>query len=383
MSLLLALLACGPSDVGSATDVDDTGEGRAPAIADLAALPYGARAAVGPVTVVSPPTRDGTAFYVQEPGTGDGLEVRVGVRWTGPPEVGTSLILELLSVGTAEAPAGWLSSESDLVTLPDAAEPTVLDAPEAPRAWTLARWPALTVLSAEDPSGRADTSRGVPLDARFGVVLPPPGNTGTLTALVLADGALAPRVATDWEGPREEPAVVEATLADVRAGRVGDGTVVRVTATQASPWSRDGRTIVLQEDGVGVWLDAEGWGVRTTRPRDRGVWIGEVRTVGDVGTLRSWTAPELGDPVDFGWVSLGPADPEALPDDGAVVEVDVTGLGRPDAFGERVSAEGLVLDDRFRLLDDAPSDARVRGVVDRRGPTVVLVVTKVLDGREG
>ncbi|MEQ1507563.1 MAG: hypothetical protein ABMB14_35360, partial [Myxococcota bacterium] len=85
-----------------------------------------------------------------------------------------------------------------------------------------------------------------------------------------------------------------------------------------------------------------------------GRWTGEVRG----GALRVWAAP-----TDDGAREIVMVDtPVDLAPDGAIVAATVTGLGPPDPYGERVDADGTIVDDRFVPLDDLPVDPLVAAV---------------------
>ncbi len=379
----LLLAACGPSEaLDPVDDGVDTASSQVHLLADAVDAPFGARVRVGPVVVVSPLLRDGTAFYVQELATGEGLEVRAGLRWPGPPAVGEVVELSLLWVGSAVAPSGWLTDEAGLELLGVQAEPVVSPAVTDAGPFALVQWPDVVVLTHATASGRAQLSNGQALDGAFGVAVPPRGNVGTVTGVRLRDGAVAPRTDTDWEGPRVALDGVEATVEEIVAGAHFNGSLVRVQATQAAPWSRDGRWTVLQGvTGDGLWLDAEGWAARWTVARDHGFWTAEVVDDGERIHLRGWTAPEITERRLFAAPPWGLAEGEALPPDGRVVELSYTGLGRPDAWGERTTAEGVVLDDRFVPIDAIGVDGVVRGAMDRRGGRPIFAVSRAVEAR--
>lgn len=374
--LPVLLLACAPPP--AADPPADTGvEVEAPVpVGDLPGTSFAARIRVGPVVVTSPVTRDRARFYVADPTSGEGLEVRLGGRFADDvPPVGTLATVTLVWVGPDDAPAGWIGSPDDVVPDGGFVTPRVADSPDAPAAFTLARWPDVAITSVLDPTGRAATSIGRPLVAAFAAPLPDVGNRGAVTGVVLADGGVAPRVEADWEGSRTVAERLEGTLAELLDGAYAEGVRVRVAGTQAGPWSRDQRFTVLQDEaGRGLWIDAEAFGVRTTVPRDSGLWTVEARRDDDGWSGRLWAEPELGERQDLRITF--PALGEPLPVRGTLVEGVVTEVGPADAGGERPVAEGFVLDDRFVDLGALPPTVRVRGLVVDAG---TVAVTRVVE----
>jgi hypothetical protein len=372
MSLLILLAGCTPPDpVVSAADSD-----LEPPVT-IASL-RGGGLGRGYVDVVDArlaggPTADGASVYLQDRVTGEGAELRIGVLGLGPPPpVGTPIHVRAWFEGAANAPVLWLVDTADLVVDGEPEELDVAVDPVAPRPLALARFTAVTVTSEPDPTGVADTSLGRRLDARFGVVLPSLGNTGDVTGIVLADGSIAPRSDEDWAGPREPGPVIQAILDDVLEGRIAAGAVVDVPVLQATPWTRDGRGALVQDEtGRGVWLDTEAFGHGASKAGDLLVLRAEVREADGYRWLRSWwRAPPQGSraPVVLGVLGHG-----------VLVDVDVAGAGRPGWTGERVTAEGWTLDDRFVDLDTVPDPARVRVAVDASSGAVELAVVAVIE----
>jgi hypothetical protein len=328
------------------------------------ALPaYGAFVRVGPVRVVSGPAPTDGAVVVQDPTSGDGMVVLPGARlerW--PPTVGVDVALRVVWVGGRAAAAGYLTMDGDVEVVGSGA-PVVLTAPG--RAWSLGRWPSVIVTSEPDPAGFADTSLGVRLGDRFGVGLPRRGSFGGLVAVVTGDGALAPRWAEDWTGTRAHPEPSRTTVDALRGGAHADGEWVLVEATQAAPWSPDHRwTVVQDERGDGVWIDAEGFGDGAGEPGEVATWVGEVRSEGGVVWLRCWTPR----------VVSGTAEVVVAGDgDGAIVVRTLAEIGPPDPWGERRAGD-LVLDDRLRPIDGLAAPATVRGALWRRGDARFVVI---------
>lgn len=340
---------------------------------DVIASPpeYGSNVVIGPLRVVSGRQPITGYVYAQDPNTGRGIELRPGRLDPWPPEVGVDLTVRVAWTGTPRVPTGWVASLDDVLDQAAGGVPMILDAPgelAPPAVFALARWPAVEVKSNADPLGRADTSLPWPLHDRFLINLPNLGSRGGLTALVQPDGALAPRFTSDWEGTRELRSPIPASVAAVRAGVHLDGSWVSVTATQATPWSADLRYAVLQDEhGFGVWVDAEGMGLGVGEPGEVRTWAGEVRHDGDVAWLRAWETPsepiEAARPVRLG--ALGEA---------SIVEVTVTGLAAPDAWGDRATAEGWLLDDRFGSVASLPDPSTVRAAARVRGGETRLAV---------
>ncbi len=376
VALVVALSAVACGEVPSAPPLDDA----APdivvreigelweALAAPAGLATGAVVIVDGV-VVAGPTADGLTTFLADPVTGDGLAVlRVG-RVTGwPPPAGAEVRVRGAVAAGLPAPVLTLAGDNDRAVRTTSAEPVVAEAPDAPRAWTLASWPDVTVTSWPDPLGRADTSLGRPVSAALGAPLPAAGDVGRLTGVVLDDGAVALRDDPDWDGPRGPGVIVDTTLAAVVAGDFEDGTHVRFEATQWTPWSPGAREVVVGDalTAPGLWVDAEGFGRGVGAVGDRGTWRGEVRRDDDgLLRLRTWFDPVV---LEAGAVPsrLGPAPAPPWPH-GLPIVTTVSGIGPVSATGERTLDSGTVLDDRFGSLAALPDPARVFVVVDQRG----------------
>lgn len=328
---------------------------------------YGAAVLIGPLRITSPSSTGSGFVYAQDPVSGAGIQVRRGALDGWPPAVGTDVTLRLAWAGTAQVPVAWLASMDNVVDVAPGGPLIVAESPESPAAYTLARYPVVRVTSMPDPVGRADTDLGRGLRDAFGAGLPAWTSEGALTALVLEDGALALRSAEDWAGAWAEPAPVPADVATIRAGALPAGTWVRLTATQATPWTPEGRFVVVQDElGRGLWVDAEGFGIDGGAPGEVGTWTAEVRYDGDVPYLRSWWPAEVS--------SAGAVLTASAPEDGAILDLVFQALGPPDAFGERVAGDGTVLDDRFGAIDALQPPVSVRGALLVRGDGVRVAV---------
>ena len=243
---------------------------------------------------------------------------------------------------------------------------TVLDVSDGtlPPAFTYARWPEVRVTSLADPTGRADTSLGVPLVSRFGVSPPVFGSVGALEAVVLDDPALAMLRSGGFRGAEAALDIPVVQLSDLRAGAYPDGQPVAVEAVQVTPFSRERRFVLLaEEDGSpGVWLDGEGFGAAVGAYGERGVWFGEVRRDQDVVYLRSWVSR-----TRLRNVALAEAQVDGDPPDGAVVSWVLAEVGAPDRFGRVPVGAGWRMDARFRSLDGYAAGDTITAAVWRRG----------------
>lgn len=338
----------------------------------------GTVATIGPLAVTSPRTRDGRSFYAADPGGGahSGLRVDLGaVIEDWPPPAGTPFTLTGIVVSTDPA-VMFARNEADFVREgPNAPVPPAEPrggAAQLEQALVVLR--GLTVTSAPDPLGNADTDGAFAIGGRFAVA-PGYGRTGDLVG-ILVDGRVSARYVTDWSGTYA--GVPPRTVGQTELAALADGTPVVLDAlTVATPWSRDRRWAVLQDAaGAGIWVDAEGWGLwASTGPGTRGRWTGEVRRDADGVYLRAWDPPVLTDTAE---PAIAAADGAASATDGALVRIAVTGIGPSNAFGER-AADGLVLDDRFVPLDGLGDSATVvgawRGAADSpssAGPTLAV-----------
>jgi hypothetical protein len=314
--------------------------------------------------VTSGRTAAGDAFYAQAPGGGPRSGLRVAlqgalVRW--PEPVGTRVALTGAVTYSAGRPILWLRDDDDGAAL-GASEAVIDELGGEDQGFGLVRAPGVTVESAVDPAGRADLSTGADLCGAFGALDLAWQAVGDLVGILDID--LCPRGPEDWtETTRGRPWPV-LDLESARA--VADGTPVVLSGVlQAAPWSTDGRWTVLQDPatGVGLWVDAEATGVAGA-PGLLATWLGEIRHDDDGPRLRTWLPALL--PKD----AASPVTQD-VPEDGARVAAIATGLGPIDAFGDRATAEGWVLDDRFGSLDALADPAEVVAWV--RGTAVYAV----------
>jgi hypothetical protein len=324
------------------------------------------RLTLGPVVVSSPRTRDGRMFFGADPAGGprSGVGIVLGAVLSGwPPPVGTELTLTVTVVRPGEAPLVELLEESDaqIVALPvhpEGQPPAPFPYSDDPELqFALAAAPALTVTSRPDPLGCADTDGDADIGGRFGIS-PGWGRTGDLTGIV-AEGRLHARTAADWTGALQGDPPLVSTLPEL--GALPEGTPVLLQdLALATPWSRDGRWAVLQDaQGQGIWLDAEAWGLPSLTTRgDTGTWTAEVR--GDL--LRIWDPPQL-----QGTRAPLLTDPWR---DGALVTLSAQSLSPPDPYGERITDQGLILDDRFLDLSPLSPPLQLTGAVriEENGP---------------
>lgn len=327
---------------------------------------------VQPLVVMSGPTADGLRTYVQDPATGQGLEVRLGgyvPSW--PPAVGTQVSLRAYVQGQV----AFIDGEADVTVVDQGVPLVVADAPDDPRAFQLVRYQDVGVVTDPDPAGRADLDIGLSLDGRFGTALPFRGNRGTLTAVVTEDQGLALRDTSDWQGSWEPGVVLDITLRDLLAGRVALGATVRLSASMATPWSLDGQTTLLQAPGgLGIWLEREGFEHPQASKNEAGLWTGQVRWRGGAWYVRSWWPVEI--------VGRTPTLRAEGLAHGVVVDLEVSGLGPVDAYGDRTTEQGWVLDGRFMALDDLPDPVVVRAAVDGTLGQVRLAVFTTVAGPE-
>ena len=99
--------------------------------------------------------------------------------------------------------------------------------------------------------------------------------------------------------------------------------------------------VVQDPSGIGRWVDAAGWALwASVGAGNVGTWTAEIRRDEAGLVLRAWIPPVLG----------GTREPRIAQEiaDGAIVEVEVTGIGAPDTWGERPS-DGSILDDRSSI----------------------------------
>ena len=328
---------------------------------------------LGGVVVSSPRTVDDRAFYVQRPEGGPFSAVRIalqGVLEDLPPPIGTPVLLAGQVRDGVDGPELVVASEEGLRIVEESPEPVV--------PWTGALTPALaqsvvsmgevTITSSVDPLGHADTDGPVGAGGAFGIT-PGFGRQGQLVG-VLGGGRISLRDAEAWGGSlRGDPA----RPMPIEAARVQpEGTPVVLDAVvQATPWDRSRRQVVVQDaQGRGLWVDTEGFDVASASAEgDVGTWEGEIRRDAEGVKLRVWLPPTVS---GQGSVRRGR---EAR--DGAVVTRTVSGLQPVDALGEVVTAEGLVLDDRFVELSAMPDPAVIVAAIRGDGDTVRHAVLDV------
>lgn len=329
-------------------------------------------------TVISPPSIGDGTVWVQDPEWGHGLAVRrAGHVPEWPPPMGARVRLAGFLGGTRAAPVLWVEGRRGVGVLDEGpTPPRVFDSPSAPLAWTLTRWEGLRVLADPDPAGRALLSIDRELDGRFGVALPGFGSEGDLVGIVMEDGAVAPTTNQDWTGPVGPSAPLERTVRQLLLGEGDLGMTARLHGVQATPWSEGGRWTVVQDpaSGVGLFVDAEAWGVSTrSKPGDEVRWVVQVTVLGRQILLRTWHDPEV--------VGESEVTEAQNPRHGALWVDQVAGVQDPDRFGHRLTSSGLLLDSRFMDLADLPDPAWVRGVLDlsREPPRMAVIEAGPLD----
>lgn len=361
--LVLGVLGCGLVACVEIPQVVHTGDDSG-GMVDVDTLRSGSLSTgtmlIGPLRMTSGLAQDRLTAFAQDPVTGLGVELLMGEALDGwPPPVGTPLQLRGYYAGPPEAPVVWVSSMKDVTTLGEPEPLTVLDGADLPPALSLAAWDDVTVWTMPDPSGRAELSVRRVSDGRFGRFVPEVGNEGALTGIVLEDGSVAPRSAEDWAGSTDAYAAPTVSIDDVLSGRVEPGTYVQLAARQLTDWTVGGRYTVLQDEvGRGLWVDAEGWSPWSAQVGRAGTFSGEVEVTAGTWRLRAWAAPTWAGEDLAAPVSLG------VGEHGAWVSTVVAGLQPADARGDRRVDGGLVLDDRFRPLDELVDGWTVSGVID-------------------
>jgi hypothetical protein len=323
--------------------------------------------------VTSPRSTTGTHFYVQAEGGGlhSGLRVQLDGFLEGvPPAKGTPIEITGDVTWGDGLPHLKLSRFGDLEVTGEALEP-------AAPPWTeedsdalrgaLVETSTLTVTSRPDPGGTADTDAGFTLAGAFGFT-PEWSNTGSLTGVVTGAREISLRGPGDWRGPNERWPTIDTEIADLRDTDWQPGTPIRFYATQATPWSFDGRWVVVQdEEGRGVWLDAEGWNITVdSMEGDTGWWEGEVRDHTVEGRyIRTWLSPEITS-------SRAVVEVQEWTD-GALWSQPVYGMAS-DALDGR-TGDGVTLDGRLTPLEPLPDGTWVTGAL-RQGEPDALAVFK-------
>lgn len=317
--------ACSPGDTVEAPE--------AASIADLwdGVASSGAHVSV-PARVTSPRTADDESFYVQDPAGGPGL--RVGLRGdfpTLPPSIGTEIEVGGIFTLDEDGPAVLVDALEDVVVSDVVSEPVIAEWPEAPGLGLVRA--AVVITSPPDPLFEASTDQ-FPLDGSFRTPVPA-WHSRAFVIGVWVGAALAPRTVADWAVTAAGEAPLEVPLSDI--GGLGDGAWVRVRGAQATPWSTDGRFVLVQdESGHGSWVDTEAFAVaRTSVPGDLLEIVAETRE----RTLRCWTTPEI----------VGTAAVIVIGDgvDGTLATGTLTPAGDPDAWGAVPSLEGPRIGHRF------------------------------------
>jgi hypothetical protein len=358
-------------------------EGDAPAVTwearDLwrGEVAEGAQVTVSPLVVASPRDLDGGAFFAADPDGGprSGVRIVLGLvvdDW--PLPVGTPLS----ATGTLvqqEPPVLWVASGADLDALEGEIEAPVatdLDGVDD-RAFQNLRFALVvardqTVTSTPDPLGHADATE-VLVGGRFGVS-PGYGRTGDLTGILGEDLRVSARTVEDWTGELHSDPPLEGAVLSKLDGIPAGTPLVLQDVVMATPWSRDLRWAVLQDaDGVGAWVDAEGWGLwGRVAQGSLGRWTVEVRYDEQGVYLRTWLPPRQR--------GTGPILVGKERDDGALVWFGASEVGPPDAYGLREAGD-LLLDDRFLDLSALAEGDAVAGVGAVRGGVVAPVVAEI------
>ncbi len=319
-------------------------------------MPSAGRVSVVAV-VSSPRTADGESFFAQDRGGGPGLRVALrGDLPSLPPPVGVEVSIDGDLVQDGVGPVVWVDDVEAVAPTGRVVEPVVAWWPEAPlRGLVRAE---VTVMSPPDPIDEALTEQFA-LDGMFRVPPPRWRATAAVEGVVVEAGRVAPRSAADWHVSSDGLPPVEATIGDL--GALAEGSWVALALTQASPWSLDGRFVLLQDSvGAGVWVDTEGFAVR------RATAVGDdVRVVAELrsGALRCWT--------DFDVVGASSVVSVTDPTSGAVVAATLTPTGTPDRWGAWPTLEGPRVGERFRRLTaELPVSGWFAVAEDRDGPVL-------------
>jgi hypothetical protein len=328
--------------------------------------------------VVSGRTLDNTRFFVQEPhgGNQSGLAVDLlGTLLAWSPSVGSRVSLSGTVSLTDIGPTLELADQDDGQILAEGEQANaVAYSDDSEMIFALVAVADVTVTSMPDPHGRADTDKDFGLERTFGVDNPGWQTVGNLVGVITTPGRVSLRSTGDWSGIFNGLDPVVSSIEALQDGEIADGVPVEVPGvTQATPWSRGGRFVVLQDElGNGIWLDAEGWSDATSQPGDTATWTGELRTDDEGPRLRSWFQPEL-----VGSSAIITTD--ALSDGAILSSHTATVVEGPDDLGEWTTAEGHLLDDRFIALDDIGDSISFTGAVRiTNDGTVRLCPTEIL-----
>lgn len=364
--MILLLAAC---QVGSGPADDPPA---APERTDLAAVvasspQVGAVRTIDPLRVVTPPSPIDGAVVAQDPVTGQGVLVQVGARVTGwPPALHQEIAVSAVWLNGSPPTIG-LHATTSLLARRAVQAPVVTPFDGTQPAWTLVEAVGVRVASSVDPLGRADTEPALGLEDRFGVGLPGYGAEGDLRAVVGSDGRLWPADAASWVELSPPIEAREVTIAELRGTGLRPGTPVQVVARAVTPFSEDGRWLLLQDEaGDGIWVDAAGYGPWRL-PTGLARWDAELRFVSGAAVLRAW-----GEPANLGGDARRIVAPDISPVDGRVVRLRPGPSAAPDAWGDRLTDAGFLLDDRYVNLVEVP--AVVVGAWMVRGNEARLVV---------
>jgi hypothetical protein len=297
------------------------------------------------------------AFYLQDLSSDSSFGLRVDLHgavnlW--PPSIGSVVEIAGTVAYVDGAPRLSMSANED-GNIVGYTELITSEAFENPPLHSLVSLPSVRVSSRTDPAGRADTDQGLGLESAFGVVPPNWDNSGELIGIVTHSNLVSLRHINDWNGPNETYPPLSTTIEEVSANLLEEGTPITLEALQASPWSVDQRSVVLQDDdGRGIWVDAEYWAWERSPEQSRGLWTAEVR--GEGSLLRVWDAPELS----------GFQEPltSTNDDNGSIIQHTITILDQPDVNGNRLGNDYLI-DDRFMAIEHWTPPLTVRGAIQR------------------
>ncbi len=361
------LLACAVPD----PDQDTAAEPEPVSVASLwePGVGNGTVVTLDRVIVTSPRTAAGDVFYVQAEGGGPQSGVRVtlqGAIVQFPPAVGTPVSLTGPISYSQGRPVLALRDDDDGEDLGKPEEPTVDPLSDEDQGFGLVVAVDVQVNSPVDAAGLADLSGSADLCADFVHLQADWMALGSLTGIL--DNDLCPRTTDDWFETTPGTPWLNVSIADVVAGDLPEGTAVFLTGvSQSAPWTTDARLTVVQDaTGAGLWVDAEASGL-VGAPGLLATWSGELRSNGEGIRLRTWLEPTGVGAAAFPLVSEATVD-------GAFVFRTVSGLGAPDEFGNRVTADGTILDDRFGSLAGLVDPTEVTAWVRNTPGAVVLAV---------